>query len=84
MKPVRVGGRNQAIVHIEEDDVVNHITPPPIWVPHAPGHATQYHTTFSTTTFKMVGDSGSPWVAPLKHLKSSPQYPPNQFTIIVL
>ena len=41
----------------------------------------QWRTIMSTTTLKMVGDSGSPCVTPLSTGKRSPQYPPAHATI---
>ena len=43
---------------------------------------TKIWSTAYTTTLKIMGESGSPWVTPLQPLKGAPNYPPDLDTIV--
>ena len=44
--------------------------------------ATQFNSTASATTLKIVGDSGYPRFTPIEHLKGVTKYPPACATIV--
>ena len=76
LKPLRVSGRDQSVVRIEEGVVVNHLPPPPIHTLYTLGHQQdpEVHHCVHGHVENGWGQQ-APWVTPPKPLNSSPKPP---------
>ena len=78
LHPHGVSPCNAAIFGIKHDDVLPcHLYQPMLGIlGGAQTSIKMVHTTVSTTMLKMLGETGSPWVAPCFFLNCWPYYPP--------